>query len=110
MSGIGELLGRVMPILESVGIPYMIAGSVASTAHGVPRTTLDVDVVIAPPDVLAMNALLARLHADAYYVDPEAAREAFRRSSMFNVVDHATGCSSRSTDPWVSARSGRGCP
>jgi hypothetical protein len=36
-------------MLDSSGVPFMIAGSFASTAHGMPRTTQDLDVVIDPP-------------------------------------------------------------
>lgn len=44
----GADLEAFLPIaeaLEAMGIPYHIGGSVASSAHGVARTTLDVDVV-----------------------------------------------------------------
>jgi len=41
MKGIAELLGRVVAAPDSVSIPFMIAGSFASTAHGMPRTTPD---------------------------------------------------------------------
>lgn len=34
--------------LAEAGIPYMLAGSFASTLHGRPRSTQDVDIVIDP--------------------------------------------------------------
>ena len=42
----GELLGRIIPLLEAAEIEHMIAGSFASTFHGEPRTTQDIDIVI----------------------------------------------------------------
>jgi hypothetical protein len=69
----------------------MIAGSFASAAHGMARTTQDVDVVIDPPNAGALEALLGALSPDDYYVDGDTAREALRLRSMFNVVDHASG-------------------
>ena len=34
--------------LDSAGIPYMLTGSYASSVHGAPRATQDLDIVIAP--------------------------------------------------------------
>ncbi len=92
MSGeVGGLLGRVAGLLEAAGIPFMVAGSFASTAHGLPRSTQDLDVVIDPPNETTLAALLASLPTDQYYVDAAAARDAYRRRSMFNVIDLASG-------------------
>ncbi len=59
--------------------------------HGMPRTTQDLDVVLDPPSPEALDALVRSLPPDEYYVDPDAARDALRRRSMFNVVDFASG-------------------
>ena len=39
-----DLFERLIPLLEQAGIPYMVAGSVASSVHGSPRSTQDVDL------------------------------------------------------------------
>jgi len=91
MSTLEGLLGRIVTVLDAASVPFMIAGSFASTAHGIPRTTQDLDIVIDPESAEALDALVRALSPDAYYVDLDAAREAFRRRSMFNVVDHASG-------------------
>lgn len=92
MSGeVSDLLGRVAQLLETAGVPFMVAGSFASTAHGLPRSTQDLDVVIDPPSAEAFEALLASISGDQYYVDADAARDALRRRSMFNVIDLASG-------------------
>lgn len=88
---LGELLDRVGKLLDASGIPFMVAGSFASTAHGMPRTTQDLDVVIDPAGRPSLDALLALVPADQYYVDADAARDALRRRSMFNVIDLASG-------------------
>lgn len=68
----------------------MLTGSFASTYHGPPRTTQDVDLVINPmPEQL--SALLARFDPGDYYVSTVAAEEALRHRSMFNVIELATG-------------------
>ena len=41
VSAIGPIVGA----LEQLRASYYIGGSVASSAHGLPRTTLDVDLV-----------------------------------------------------------------
>lgn len=67
-------------------IPYMVAGSVASSFHGRPRSTHDADIVIDPsPEQL--NALVDRLDAARYHVDAARARDAFGRRLYFNAID-----------------------
>jgi len=85
----GGLLRTIVGTLETLGIRYMVVGSFASTAYGEPRSTRDLDLVIDPsPEQL--NQLLASLDPEHYYVDPDVARDALRRRSMFNVIEIAT--------------------
>ena len=91
MTELQGLLQRVVRILDGSRVPFMIAGSFASTVHGLPRTTQDLDIVIDPPDLAALDALVGSMPADEYYVDAEMAHDALRRRTMFNVVDHVSG-------------------
>ena len=85
-----DVFRRVVGALDHAGIPYMLTGSFASSFHGVPRATQDIDIVISPaPDQL--RALVRLLPDSEYYVDEEAALDAQRRQSQFNVIDFATG-------------------
>ncbi len=86
-----NLLERLVRLLDAAGVPFMITGSFASTAHGLPRTTQDLDIVVNPPSTEALGALVRSMSPEEYYVDADAARDALRRRSMFNVVDHASG-------------------
>ncbi len=45
MSDIVDALEPVVEVLEALNVRYRVGGSVASSALGVPRSTLDVDVV-----------------------------------------------------------------
>jgi len=85
-----DVFGRIVSLLERSAIPYMLTGSFASSYHGAPRATQDIDIVIAPtPDQLAT---LVRLFPDAdYYVNVHAALQALHDETQFNVVDIATG-------------------
>jgi hypothetical protein len=38
-------LAPVVDVLDSLGVAYFVGGSVASSAHGVPRASIDVDEV-----------------------------------------------------------------
>jgi len=43
-----ELLAYLADGLEAMGTPFMVAGSHASSLHGQPRATNDIDLVIEP--------------------------------------------------------------
>ncbi len=81
-------LEPVVSVLEELGVEYSVVGSVASSAYGIARSTVDADIVANLPAV-RVDALVARLEQD-YYVDRDAARDATRRRSMFNVIHLAT--------------------
>jgi hypothetical protein len=87
---LADFVGRLVRALDAAGAPYMIAGSVASTFHGAPRTTQDVDLVV-ELDGARMRSLLQQLPEEQYYVSEDAARDAIRRRGQFNVIDMATG-------------------
>ncbi len=84
-----EFLGRLIGLLTEAGIPYMVAGSMGSSIHGRPRATQDVDVVIDPTED-QLESFVALL-GQGYYVNREAAIDALRRRTMFNVVDLEAG-------------------
>ena len=46
MKSQGELLGEIASLLDAAQVRYMVTGSIASTYHGRPRATQDVDVVV----------------------------------------------------------------
>ena len=91
MTDVQALLERLVRILDAAGVPFMIAGSFASAAHGLPRTTQDIDVVIDPPTPASFEALLRSFPLDQYYVDHDTARDALLRRTMFNVIDESSG-------------------
>jgi hypothetical protein len=82
---LAELLVSTIRALETAGIDYMLTGSLASTFHGEPRATRDIDVVI-DASATGLETLLDRLHADGMYVDDLAARTALRDRGQFNAV------------------------
>jgi len=85
-----NIFRRIVGALEASGIPYMLTGSFASAHHGTPRSTQDIDLVIAPT-APQLRALLRLLPDTEYYVSEESALTAFHRREQFNVLDLATG-------------------
>jgi hypothetical protein len=81
-----EALVRVVGLLRSHGIPFMLTGSVAASYHGRPRATHDADLVIDPePDQL--QTFVGALSAENFYVDSDGARDALNRRSQFNAIE-----------------------
>ena len=74
----------VIEALEALGVPYLIAGSMASAVHGVVRATLDADLV-ADLRIEHARPLSERL-LGSFYVDAEMILDAVRHQSHFNVV------------------------
>lgn len=85
-----EVFRRIFEAMETVGIPYMLTGSFASSYHGTPRATQDIDLVIAPQR-RQLSQLSKVLCAPEYYMDEAAAFEAYEQEGQFNIVDLATG-------------------
>ena len=65
-----ELLNKVIQILEAADLEYMITGSVASSLQGEPRSTYDIDIVIAIQD-RSVPQLLRSFPSPDYYLDEE---------------------------------------
>jgi len=81
-----DLLQDILDVLQVCQIDYMVVGSVSSSVHGQARATQDLDVVVRL-DSHQLDALLRNLPEDRYYVSREAALEAVRRRTSFNVID-----------------------
>lgn len=83
-------LEATIEALDVAAIAHMVAGSFASSLHGLARTTADIDLVI-DPGPGAIGAFLASLDRVRYYVDEATAFDAVGRRGQFNVIDTQTG-------------------
>jgi len=71
-------------ILDRLAIPYVTAGSFASSVHGEPRSTDDVDIVA---DLRSHQVEpLARALGPEWYVSLETARDAVLHGASFNAI------------------------
>lgn len=77
-------LDMVIGCFEKLEIAYYIAGSVASSAYGIARATMDVDLV-ANVEAGQVDRFVEALEAD-YYIDAGMIREAIHRRTSFNLI------------------------
>jgi len=81
-------LGPVLRVLGDLGVRHFVGGSIASSAHGVARASVDGDVVaeLASAHVAPLVAALR----DMYYVPEERIRDAVARRASFNLIHLGT--------------------
>ena len=83
-----EVTLKVTDVFEKLGVPYLIAGSLASTLYGMVRTTQDSDVV-AKMRLEHLQVFVSALQ-DEFYIDEEMIVDAIQRNSSFNIIHRAT--------------------
>jgi len=81
-------LTPIVEALEQLGVPYHIGGSVASSLYGLPRLTIDVDLV-ADLRLGHVRPLVKRLQT-TYYIDEDMVRDAINRHGSFNIIHQDT--------------------
>lgn len=80
---------HVIDILDELQVRYHLGGSFASAIHGVPRQTMDADLVVDLHPATVVG-LIDRLR-DQFYVDLDVAREAVTRHGSFNAIHLESG-------------------
>jgi hypothetical protein len=78
----------VVDALNKIGVRYLLGGSLASSLHGIPRATNDVDMV-AELCHEHVEPLVEALSGE-FYVDADMIREAIRRRASFNIIHLST--------------------
>ena len=84
---IGVLL-KVVNVLDELAIPYVIGGSYASSARGLARATMAVDILAAMRPEHA-EAFASKLESE-FYADAQAIRRAAMTRRRFNVIHEET--------------------
>ena len=77
-------LEPVVSVFHKIGIQYYIGGSISSSIHGIPRTTMDIDI-IADIKQDHVEALYLALEP-GYYIDKDMILEAIKHHSSFNII------------------------
>lgn len=82
-----DILIALKPLIKTfneLSIPYYIGGSLASSIYGMPRTTLDADI-IADISSNQIKSLKSKLEKE-YYIDENMIKDAIKNSSSFNLI------------------------
>jgi hypothetical protein len=80
-----ELLKRVVDVLAQASVEYAVTGSVASSIQGEPRSTHDVDLIVALTST-AIPTLVAAFAGPEFVLQEQAIRDAIRTGTMFNLL------------------------
>jgi len=84
-----EFLQEILRLIEMAGLPHMVVGSIASSAYGEIRTTHDADIVVDAPWENVQR--FVRSLGPDFYVNEDAARAAWERRRMFNIIHVGSG-------------------
>jgi hypothetical protein len=83
-----EVTLKVTQVLESLGIPYLISGSLASTLYGMVRTTQD-SAIVAEMRIEHLQSFVSALQGE-FYLDEEMIAESIQRHTSFNIIHQET--------------------
>lgn len=76
---------KIGEVLDSLEVPWIVGGSVASSIHGIPRATQDIDLVA---DLRRMHVLaLTRALETDFHIDSDAVLVAVLRRGSFNLIE-----------------------
>lgn len=89
MEGIGDSINIVTNALQSERVVYAVTGSIASSIHGEPLTSLDVGIVVRMTPEQAAG--LAKRLGARFYADVDMLRKAAVENSMANLLDQENG-------------------
>jgi hypothetical protein len=82
-------LREVLRVFTTLGIPYALGGSMASSVYGTWRSTLDADITAEP--FSGKEAQLVAAFGEDYYISLPAVQQAVRQRSSFNIINTSTG-------------------
>lgn len=83
-----EVTLKVTDVFEKLKVPYLIAGSLASTLYGMVRTTQDSDIV-AEMQLEHLQPFISALQ-DEFYIDQEMIQDSIHHFSSFNIIHRET--------------------
>lgn len=79
-----QVLLEVTRVLEELEVPYVVGGSLASSLHGIPRSTQDADLVAALRTD-HIQPFIGRVDG-SFYLSPERVEAAVRQRTSFNLI------------------------
>ncbi len=84
-----DFFKKIIDVLNELEIEYMLSGSVAMGVYVLPRATRDFDFIVhLQPE--KVGSFVAKF-SEGYYCDIDAVKDAVKRKSIFNIIDHHSG-------------------
>ena len=83
-----DLLHDFTSRLDRLGIEYMLTGSMALTHYAMPRTTVDIDIVVAIDS--SHESRFEKGFGSDFYIPFRSFRDAILKRRMFNIFNHRT--------------------
>ncbi len=83
-----QITHRIAQEFERLRIRYLVGESLASSLHGIPRATNDVDMVAEMTE--AHIPLLVKALETEFYIDAKMIQDAIQHQSSFNVIHLTT--------------------
>ena len=74
---------RLGQSLDQVGARWAVGGSVASSVHGIPRSTVDLDIIVSL--TVTKVADFAAISASEFDMDPDSLRRQLRLGKSYNI-------------------------
>ena len=79
---------RLTEVLDALGIPYAIGGSIASSLYGTVRFTRDADIALYPFPSVADR--FCEMLKDEFYISEEVMQQALNCCGSFSIVHFET--------------------
>ncbi len=84
-----RVVQEVAAAFRNLEIPYVLGGSIASSIHGIPRSTNDADFAVEP--FPGKEEKLVASFGPEYYLYLETVKTAVRERASFNIISTYTG-------------------
>jgi hypothetical protein len=82
-------LNPLSVVLNELRLPFVVIGSTASSARGIPRSTQDIDLIVRIGVFQAQR--LASALGKEWYAEPDQIRQAIQAGRAFNIIHIPTG-------------------
>lgn len=89
MTPFSTALRTITSAFDNLGINYLIGGSLASSARGVLRATIDVDVLAQFSE--EKSEVFVKTLGPEWYADAKMIRQSIRNGRSFNVIYRPSG-------------------
>ena len=88
LSEFRSALDRVVAILKSCDVRFLVTGGAAAIGYGEPRTTQDIDLVVHPDSLKRkLCSFLAQAHAQRFLLDDRSVQVAVASGRPFQMLD-----------------------